>query len=42
MSELDIDTQELMKSGFDAVRKVIRERDPIRPALRHRQCPGRG
>jgi serine/threonine protein kinase len=31
------DTQELLKSGLDEMRKIIRERQPVRPSTRLRQ-----
>ena len=33
------DTQELLKSGLDGMRRIIREREPVRPSTRLSQLP---
>jgi WD40 repeat protein/serine/threonine protein kinase len=35
------DTKELLKSGLDEMRKIIREREPVRPSTRLRQTASR-
>jgi WD40 repeat protein/tRNA A-37 threonylcarbamoyl transferase component Bud32 len=36
------DTQELVRSGLDQMRKIIREREPVRPSTRLRQTTSSG
>jgi len=36
------DAKQLMASGLDGMRKIIREQEPVRPSTRFRDAPGRG